>query len=63
MRAKQIDNYAALRSAQARRVMPLIGPLLDALNDLPNDTREEMEMEAPLLFRYLAGIQQAIERE
>lgn len=50
-----------LRLAQSRRVMPLIGPLLDALDGLPNDTRETLEDDAPLLFRCLADIERAVE--
>lgn len=39
MRRKN-DPYQRLRAAQARRVMPLIGPLLDAWDGLSNDQRD-----------------------
>ena len=33
------DERTRLREAQAKAVMPLIGPLLDAYEALPNDIR------------------------
>ena len=49
-----------LRQQQSDAVMPLIGPLLDALDGLANDTRGALEDEAPSLFDALAAIQRAI---
>ena len=49
-----------LRQEQAEQVMPLIGPLLDALDGLANDTRGALEDEAPSLFDALAAIQRAM---
>lgn len=41
--------------------MPLIGPLLDALDGLPNDVRGMLSEAAPKLFRHLVDIQDAVE--
>ena len=37
------NEISKLRKAQAREVMPLIGPLLDSWNGLPNDMKDELE--------------------
>lgn len=36
------DEREALRAGQAKAVMPLIGPLLDAVEGIPNDLRDEL---------------------
>lgn len=58
MTCKELEE---LRAEQGKRVMPLIGPLLDALEGLPNDTRGYLEDEAPSLFDCLAAVQRAVE--
>lgn len=50
-----------LRKAQAREVMPVIGPLLDAWEAVPNDFRFEMESQASELVGYLEAISDAME--
>lgn len=49
-----------LRREQTKKVMALIGPLLDDLDGLSNDTRGVLEEEAPELFDRLADIQKAM---
>lgn len=56
--SKEIER---LRKAQAKAVMPLIGPLLDAFEGLPNDFRSEMEEHAESLVQYLTDIESAME--
>jgi len=56
-----MEEIEQLRQEQADRVMPLIGPLLDALDGLPNDTRGSMESDAPALFDCLEAIQKDVE--
>jgi hypothetical protein len=46
-----------LRSAQNKAVMPLIGPLLDAWECIPNDQRSEL----PELAKVLNAIDRAME--
>lgn len=55
-----MNEREQLRQQQAVAVMPLIGPLLDALDGLANDTRGALEDEAPSLFDALAAIQRAM---
>lgn len=52
----------ALRDAQAKSVMPLIGGLLDAWEGLPNDLKGQIE-EASVLGEYLDSIENAMERD
>ncbi|MBK5958065.1 hypothetical protein CCR97_08020 [Rhodoplanes elegans] len=52
---------AALRAEQAARVMPLIGPLLDAWDGLPNDIRSLVRDEHPELGTHLNQIAAAVE--
>lgn len=42
---RSMDERTKLRKAQARDVMPLIGPLLDAYEALPNDVRGMEELD------------------
>jgi hypothetical protein len=51
-----------LRADQAKRVMPLIGPLLDAWECVPNDFRSSMDDECPKLTDYLDRIAAEVER-
>lgn len=54
---------AALRVArtkQARRVMPLIGPLLDAWEEVPNDLRSLLVDQCPTLASNLSKIEDAM---
>ena len=50
-----------LRAKQAKKVMPLIGPLLDAWEMLDNGTRSDLELDAPSLCSALDKISAAIE--
>jgi hypothetical protein len=50
-----------LRIAQAKTVMPLIGPLLDAWENAPNDLRSDIESFAPQLAANLEAIATAVE--
>ena len=49
-----------LRAAQAKEVMPLIGPLLDAWEMLDNGTRSDLEIDAPNLCEALDRIATAV---
>ena len=48
------------RAVQSRQVMPLIGPLLDAWDDLDNDTKGVLKESSPLLCQYLAKLDDAM---
>ncbi len=50
-----------LRIAQSKAVMPMIGPLLDAWEQLPNDDRAYLIAHAPSLCRQLDLIDNAME--
>lgn len=50
-----------LRKAQMRAVMPLIGPLLDAWEAVPNDLKGEIEEGATELAEALDSIDDAME--
>jgi len=50
-----------LRIAQSKAVMPLIGPLLDAWDGVPNDSKGAMREDAPVLCEYLDKINAAME--
>lgn len=50
----------ALRKEQADAVMPLIGGFLDAWDNMPNDIKEMIELEAALFWSYVATIRQAV---
>lgn len=58
------DKYEAdvkkARAIQAKQVMPLIGPLLDAWDDLSNDTKSVIREESPTLCDYLDKLDQAM---
>lgn len=41
------------RALQVQRVIPLIGPLIDAWEGIPNDTKGGMRADAPTLCDYL----------
>jgi hypothetical protein len=51
----------ALRVVQTKKVMPLIGPLLDAWEAVPNDSKDAMREGEPALCDYLDKINAAIE--
>ena len=48
------------RAVQSRQVMPLIGPLLDAWDDLDNDTKGVLKESSPLLCKYLDKLDDAM---
>ena len=48
-----------LRKKQAKIVMPLIGPMLAAWDDLPNDVKTDPELER--LFRHIQKIDSVME--
>lgn len=50
-----------LRRKQLRAVMPLIGPLLDAWDSVPNDLKGEIEEGATDLAEALDSIRDAME--
>lgn len=50
-----------LRRKQMRAVMPLVGPLLDAWDDVPNDLKGEIEEGATDLAEALDSIRDAME--
>lgn len=52
-----IDEVVKLRKKQAERVMPLIGPLLDAWDNTDNDTKSTLRAEYPVLCDYLDKIE------
>lgn len=54
------NEIERLRREQADRVMPVVGPLLDCLEGIDNDTRGALEELAPELFTHLANLQRAI---
>lgn len=56
-----VAEHRRLRKAQAARVMPIIGPLLDAWEGVPNDLRFEIEEHAGELAGYLDEIEAAME--
>ncbi len=60
--AKQIlSEVDRLRARQAKRVMRQVGPLLDELDGIPNDTTGELKSLAPELFRRLEKLRRAVE--
>jgi hypothetical protein len=50
-----------LRSKQTRAVMPLVGPLLDAWEGLPNDLRSSIQDESVDLCEAIDAIRDAME--
>lgn len=50
-----------LRVVQSKAVMPLIGPLLDAWESVPNDSKGAMREGEPVLCEYLDRINAAME--
>lgn len=54
-------ELAALRKAQAREVMPIIGPLLDAWEGLPNDVQGMDDLTE--VADYMNALQQAMDAE
>lgn len=58
-----MDKIAAsrryMRARQSRRAMPLIGPLLDRWDELPNDVKcdEELEKVAAVIERIDAAME------
>jgi hypothetical protein len=56
-------EFEALRKEQAGRVMPLIGPLLDAWEQVSGDLRSYIEEDNPQLAKSLDAINAAVEIE
>lgn len=56
--AKELES---LRKKQAKRVMPLIGPLLDAFDQLPGDIRTGLEEDASEFVECLNKVLDAME--
>lgn len=50
-----------LRITQAKAVMPLIGPLLDAWDGMSNDVKSTLRLDDPELCEYLDKINAAME--
>lgn len=55
------SEIKGLRIVQAKAVMPMIGPLLDAWEQLPTDERANLREVAPELCRRLDLIDNAME--
>lgn len=51
------------QKAQARKVMPLVGPLLDAWETAPNDVKSDIREFATALAAHLDAINTAMEAE
>lgn len=51
-----LHEMAELRRRQVASVMPLIGPLLDAWDGMPNDLKYDLEDGAPDLVRIMRSI-------
>ncbi len=54
-----MDNLKQLRQNQAERVMPMIGPLLDAYEQLPNDLKTDPDLDS--IRKIVAAINKAME--
>jgi hypothetical protein len=54
-----MDHLKQLRVEQLNRVAPLIGPLLDAWHDIPNDIKSEL----PEFARHIRLLDRAMEGE
>ena len=52
-----------LQAEQAEKVMPCIGPLLDAYESLPNDLAASLCIDAPELTNCLLKLQTAVYSE
>jgi hypothetical protein len=50
-----------LRAAQAKKVMPMLGPLLDAWERIPNYVRSDLCEECPTLVGHLDKLAAAME--
>lgn len=50
-----------LRGEQAKRVMPLIGPLLDAWDNVPNDVMSDLTEQCPEFATAMSRVVGAIE--
>jgi hypothetical protein len=61
MAADSQTTIARLRREQAKRVMPLIGPLIDAWDSLPNDVKWLIEEQAERLTLAIHEIMEAVE--
>lgn len=61
MNSPLTKHLRGLRAAQTKRVMPLIGELLDAWDAVPNDLRASIEEEATDLAEALDSIRDAME--
>ena len=59
--SKICTERAKIIRAQSKAVMPLIGKLLDAWDDLPNDVKSDPELEH--LEKYIDLIDDAMEGE
>ena len=56
-----MNERQLLIEEQVKKVMPLIGGLLDAFDGMPNDVRSYLEDEAPHLIDYLLKIDRGME--
>ena len=54
------EILAKARAKQAQGVMPLIGPLLDAWDEVPNDFRSLIVDQCPSLAHHLSKIDDAM---
>lgn len=58
-----MSEVAKLRAAQSKRVLPLIGNLLDAWDLMANDTKDALREDCPSLADALDEIMEAMEGE
>jgi hypothetical protein len=62
-RSEELAMHNRLRLAQAKRVMPVVGPLLDAWDGIANDVRSGLEEDAPTLVAFLDRLRQVVEAD
>lgn len=64
MAPSKLESYWAMvekaRAVQAKQTMPLIGPLLDAWDEVPNDIKSLIEEQAPSLANHLDKVAEAM---
>jgi hypothetical protein len=60
-KAAEIRERLEARRRQRRTVMDLIGPLLDAWEDIPNDIKSDLREHCTPLCHYLDRINEAME--
>ena len=54
-------KIAEARAQQINAVMPLVGPLVDAWEDFPNDLRGMIEEEAPAFYELMNNLAKVVD--